>query len=70
MQILGFHIISDAELRKQKEEVRNNQRNMSNTLVNGLLHSAEYYRKLASSNVILAPRRPRTISESQKRRNR
>jgi len=68
MQILGFHIISDAELRRQIEEARNNQRNMSNTLVARQLHNAEYYRKLAGSNVILAPRRPRTISESQKRR--
>lgn len=69
MQVLGFHIISDAELRRQKEEARDNQRNMSNTLVTGLLYCAEYYRKQANSNMRMVPRRPRTISESRERKN-
>lgn len=45
MQILGFHIISDAELRKQISKARAIQRRVNNVIISRLLYNAETYRK-------------------------
>ena len=45
MQILGFHIISDVELRKQMDEVRTIQRRLNSVIVSKLLYNAETFRK-------------------------
>jgi len=51
MQILGFHIISDAELRRQIEDAQLIQRNLNKRLIARLLHNAEHYRRMADAAV-------------------
>lgn len=45
MQILGFQIISDAELRKRISEAKAIERRLNNVIISRLLYNAESYRK-------------------------
>ena len=47
MQILGFHIIDDAELKRRIEEARKEQRQIESSMIKTLLHISESYRKKA-----------------------
>lgn len=51
MQILGFHIISDAELRKRISEARTEQRKLDAAMITRLLLNAETYRKIAENAI-------------------
>ncbi len=49
MFLLGYHLISDKELKAKITYARNEQRCLENRTVKILLRLSEYYRKLAES---------------------
>jgi hypothetical protein len=56
MKILGYHILSEAELQKRINDARNEQRNLSNKLIGRLLYNAEFYRRQTMGSVALMPK--------------
>ena len=58
MQLLGIHVISDAELNRRLDKVRAEQRRLESAITHKLLRSAEAYRKVAEQAMYRRVKKP------------